>query len=112
MQHTEQMGKLKSQMAKLSASTDKMSSQLVSEQRKGQTLATQHRQVSQQKVALIKEVKKLRRDIIDKDVKKSELLEKMSQDELAHEQAMESVQKENATLRRQHDDVIERFKVF
>merc|ERR1711971_1077652 len=97
-------------MEKLRASTERMSIQLTNEQRKCEALTAQHRKVAQQKVALINEVKKLRRAIVEKDEKKSELLEKMSSDEQAFERAMDSVRKENVKLQRHHCAVMQRFQ--
>merc|ERR1712228_302604 len=61
---------------------------------KYKSLTTQYAISKQEKIALIKEVKKLRKIIIEKDDKKNEILSKMSENEILHNQQIEDLNQE------------------
>merc|ERR1712228_655742 len=61
---------------------------------KYKSLTNQYAISKQEKIALIKEVKKLRKIIIEKDDKKNEILSKMSENEILHNQQIEDLNQE------------------
>jgi len=77
---------------------------------KYKSLTNQHAQIKQEKAALIKEVKKLRKEMIEKEEKKTEILCKMSENESIHRGQIQEYNDEIRALNKQNCDVLSRFK--
>ena len=74
------------------------------------SLANQHVLIKQEKCALIKEVKKLRQIMIEKDEKKSEILSKMSENEMIYSQQIKKLNQEIDSLKAQNFEIMDKFK--
>lgn len=78
--------------------------------RKYTDLRKEHNQSNQEKVALIKEVKRLRQIVQEHKVENDKLLEQIKSDEIQHRQNEESLKLEIESLSKQHTQITERFK--
>eukprot|EP01083_Nonionella_stella_P034463 94301_1 len=107
IKHAEKIDKLNLQILELKSLHQSDKKQLSELHAKYELLSTQNTQIKQEKGALIKEVKRLRQSIAEKDAKKSELLTEMSQNERQHLKIVKALKKEHANVNQRFEQLIQ-----
>ena len=108
---SEKMDRLNMEIMELKEKQKKNDKQYNEFNDKYQLLMNQYKHIKQEKIVLVKEVKKCRQQIIEKDAKKTEILTKMSDDEMLHNKQCIKYEKEIEGLKQQHSDISNEFKI-